>query len=477
MGTPATLLCWRCWWPGAGRLGALRPRLRYPVIALAIVMIVWPTVILPIRFLGLELSRGLALANAQPSSGAQDPDFFAVGIGRRPIELLTPEQIPHYIGDSETLLHSRPHGALAPDMVTRYIRDHTPANTLILSPHPSELTLATGRPNGSGFAGLLHIELRLGPEYSDAIHYLEPNAIRRLGFAYVHATDAWVADLPERAQDWLSNPRLFEPVVRDGSHALYRIQSEFLSLEIEPTPESFEALRQAAPASAVVGLRGLDPASAIRVASVLGHTRLLGELDRSSGIHLLTDIMTEPLGEQIPSVVVVPRRFSSWVHKTSGDWPVWWNDTIAVYADDDVIAPVMRSWTQLQQVLDVRVSEVRMASGKVVFTATFIDHGSANEWKGQDWLVLPLDDTPWALPTTIEPDRDILARGPSGTPARSSRARERRRMPTASTRKQPDWPCDVMTATSWMSSPPGRDWIPACGRLPCDCAATGGKLP
>ncbi|MCY3748406.1 MAG: hypothetical protein OXG64_03830 [Chloroflexi bacterium] len=396
---------------GAGRLRELRPRWRLSVSALAIALIVWPTVVLPIRTLGLELSRGVALANAQPGSALTQPDLSSVGIGRRPIEQLAPDQLPHYISNPETLLHTRPHGALAPDLVTSYIREHTPANALILSPHPSEMTLATGRPNASGFAGLLHVEWRFGPEYADAISFLEPQAIQRLGVTYVHATDAWVAGLPKRAQAWLDDPRLFELLARDGAHALYGIEPEFLSLEVAPTPASFEALRQAAPSAALVRLKGLEPAHAIRAASVLGHTRLLGRLDRSSGIHVLTDIPTEPVGERMPNVVGVPRRFSSWVHRASGDSPVWWNDAIAVYADDDVITPVMGLWTQPQPMLGIRVSEVQTGAGGVAFTATFADQASTNAWKGQDWLVIPVDATPWALPATIESEGDTLARG------------------------------------------------------------------
>ena len=53
------------------------------------------------------------------------------------------------------------------------------------------MTYATGRPNASGFAGLIHL-LRQpeAPTYQDVLRYLEPAAVRRIGFEYVHAPDS-----------------------------------------------------------------------------------------------------------------------------------------------------------------------------------------------------------------------------------------------------------------------------------------------
>ena len=85
------------------------------------------------------------------------------------------------------------------------------------------MTYATGRSNASGFAGLVHLIARQGPEYRDVLDYLEPAAVRRLGFEYVYAPDAWVEGLPDEAAERLNDPSLFELLVRDESESLYRV--------------------------------------------------------------------------------------------------------------------------------------------------------------------------------------------------------------------------------------------------------------
>ena len=156
-----------------------------------VAVIIWPSIALPVRTLAFQASHGIDLANAQPAPIDRDVALFRAGIGRQTVEHLTPSQVRHYMPDPPPPLHTRPTGVLAHDQVTRYIRNHTPTDARIFSPHPSELTLATGRPNAAGFAGYLHYVERAGPEYQDAYRFLEPSAIRRLGFTYLHATDAW----------------------------------------------------------------------------------------------------------------------------------------------------------------------------------------------------------------------------------------------------------------------------------------------
>ena len=96
-----------------------------------------------------------------------------------------------------------------------YIRTQTDIDDRVFSPHPHSMTVSTGRPNASGFPTLIHLFAINGAEYEDARGFLEPKAIQRLGFRYLHATDAWVDSLPDRAQSWLRDAGLFEPLVRD----------------------------------------------------------------------------------------------------------------------------------------------------------------------------------------------------------------------------------------------------------------------
>ena len=393
----------------AFRLRSLPVRRRYVASALFAALIVWPTVALPLRTLGFQVSHGITLANAQPDPAIRSSGLHIAGIGRQPIERLAPDRIAAYIPGPPPPLHVRPTGALAQDRVVDYIRDHTRPDARILSPHPSELTLATGRPNASGFAGRLHYVWRTGPEYLDALRYLEPSAVRRLGVGYVHATDSWVAELPGPAKRRLVDPRLFELLVRDGLHALYRIRPAFFDLDPSPNPRSYEALRRAIPDSATVLLtESLQGLPRVRVATVLAHTRLLGHPD-TSAVHLLTKLRSEPADAGRPDVVVISREFP--IDAALHGWPiVWWNEEAIALVTRPGSVPAIEPPPLIQRpdpVFAIRLSDVMAEDDSVAFTATPVEMAAAH-WTGQDWLVVQLEDATgsWAVP--VEDDGHTL---------------------------------------------------------------------
>ena len=282
---------------------------RSSLAVLLVGLIVWPTIAAPVRSLGHAVGSGVQLANAawvQQEMRSQEP-----------ADRLRRFQLP----------------AMS-DRLASDIRDHTSLHARVLTPEWPHwaVSLATGRPNGAGFADLHHLIYFTGPEYLDARNNLEPGAIRRLGIEYVHATDAWAAGLPPRARRWLADPDLFELVARDGTEALYRIRQAILELDVEPQPASFEALRPA-PSSTVVYLAPetmwLDR---LRVASVLSHTRLSGAVDTQL-LHLQRPVpwTVEPLGDRIPDLVVLPASMSPAMFP-GGEWQqIWRNQDIAVY--------------------------------------------------------------------------------------------------------------------------------------------------
>ena len=214
---------------------------RYAAGATIVALVTWPTVAEPVRNLGLALGDGVELANPQRSQ--QPRSFFG---GRFWLK------------------------SLPSDRIANYIRNNTTVDARVFSPYPDSMTYTTGRPNASGFAGLVHLFPFKGPEYLDVLRFLEPAAIRRLGIEYVHAPDTWVEGLPEKAVEQLNDPRLFELLVRDESESLHRVLPAFPSLDPPPQPNSYEALRQAVPASATVFLpqyQVLETRGMLRVAS------------------------------------------------------------------------------------------------------------------------------------------------------------------------------------------------------------------
>ena len=227
---------------------------------------------------------------------------------------------------------------------------------------------------------------------------------RRLSAGWASATctqptGGWTACHPARGSG-SRTPSFFELLVRGGAEALYRIRPEFLEIDAAPLPESFEALRQAVPASATVFLSpSIDHFGSVRAASVLSHTHLLGAV-RVFAEHLRPGFHTEPLGDRTPDLVVTSARLAPAAFPPGQRTPIWSNDDFAVYAPSGAVAPIMPAARPL---LSVRVSSVSIDGGRLAFTATLADD-AAKRWSGQDWLIVAADDSPWAFPRDFNND-------------------------------------------------------------------------
>ena len=358
--------------------GLPRARWRYAAGAAVFALIIWPTAAEVVRNVGLAVGNGVELVNAQQPQ--QRRSFFE---GRFSLK------------------------SLPSDRIASYIHNNTAVDARMFSPYPDSMTYATGRPNASGFAGLIHLFSTRGPEYQDVLRYLEPAAVRRIGFEYVHAPDEWVDGLPDEAAARLNDPRLFELLVRDGSESLYRVLPAFLKLDAPPAPASYEALRQAIPASTTVLLpRIFGSTHSTRAAWALSHARLFGVIDPEV-LHLRTSGQIEPLGDNMPDFVIAPASLVPWMFPAAARQPIWWNEETAVYALDGAVEPVMSSPRAQPLPFEVQLSNVHAADGRIAFTATFNDR-AAGRWTSQDWIMIATEVPPWDLPTQLLHD---------GTPA------------------------------------------------------------
>ena len=366
----------------SARLATMRPRRRYAAAVLIVAFITWPTVATPVRKLGLAVGHGVQLANAQP--GRNEFGEWYWWMGRHPLERF-------------------PSNAIAD-----WIRTHTSVDARVLSPTPHAMTVATGRPNASGFIQFLHPRPTTGPEYLDAIRHLEPAALERLDIEYVHAPDDWVAGLPNRAAQRLANPQYFEPLLRDGAEVLYRVRSAFVQLDIAPTPGSYESLRQAAPARSTVYLSpATDSLNTFRAVAVLPHTQLLGSPHESAlhltNLHLQADYRPTPISDETADLIVTSARLAPSMFRPGARHPILWNDEIAVYAPDGLVVPTM---APPPRDFSVRLSDIRSESGRLAFTAT-LKNQSGTGWTGQDWIVVSADASPLSLPHFREADEGI----------------------------------------------------------------------
>lgn len=366
----------------AVRLRTLRFRWRMSAIGCLGVLVIWPTVALPVHRIPLWLGQGIEVANARPGGGE-------AGIAGRYMQR-------HVLAPA------------VPEAIAAFIQEETAIDARVYSPHPHQLTAATGRPNASGPVGHLNLLPFDGPEYVDVRQFLEPGAVQRLGFGYVHATDSWIASLPEYAQRWLGDPSYFTLLMRDGADALYRIEAAFLRLDSVYAAGSFEALRRAVPDSVPVYLTpGLQPDdsirfAAIRLAMALPHVQLLGRLDLG-GVYLLTRLPNpvQPLAGQTPDLVVMPARgLAPSALAVGRRAPVWWNEQLAVYAPAGAVPGLLASPPGQ---FSVALSDVRERDDGMMFRAEFTNR-APDLWVGQDWLVAAGDESPWAFPREFEPD-------------------------------------------------------------------------
>ncbi|MCY4111272.1 MAG: hypothetical protein OXF96_04955, partial [Chloroflexi bacterium] len=366
------------------RLAQLRPRWRYAGGALLVGLIAWPTLVAPARYLGLAVGNGIQLANA----AALHHESSQPG---RP-EIVRRYRLP----------------AISEHLAT-YIQDHTPVNARVLATPPSSagVFLNTGRPEAAGFVGQIHLQRVFGPEYLDAVHFLEPQAFRRLGLQYIHATDAWQAALPERAARWLNDPRLFELLARDEEEALYRVRPAFPAIDAAPNPASFEALRALPPFLTAYLHPSTSWFARIRIAAVLPDARLVGSLDIGR-LHLRTPLWPiEPEGEQLPDLVVVPANVDPWMFPD--EWrPIWRNDDAAIYAPQRTVAPNMTLPDHESPPVSVQVTDARLDQSRVTFTASYGER-APERWTSQDWILVRLLESPLGIPVAFLPDE----RGPA----------------------------------------------------------------
>ena len=400
------------------RLAALRPKLRYAAAAAVFLLVTWPTVAAPARKVGLAIGHGVQIANAGP--GSREFGEFHWWMGRYALE-----RFPS-------------------DPIAAWIRHNTDVEARVLSPTPYALTIATGRPNASGFADFLHTRPYTGSVYLDAVRLLEPAALSRLEIEYVHAPDDWANDLPNRAKLWLKSPAFFEPLLRDATHTLYRVQPAFLELDVPPAPESFEALRQAVPAESAVYLSPANGTlSTFRAVAALPSARLLGSPNRAA-LHLQARIPSTPLGGQTADFVVTAPQLAPSMFQPAARRPVFWNEEIAVYAPHGTITPVRES---PPRTFTVRLEDVQQSGGRLAFTAT-LTSTSGKGWTGQDWLVVPADASPWALPRIRPTDPAVQWYAGQAQPRPESITRRYVYDPQAVTLRLQDAPADAVDLDS-----------------------------
>ena len=102
-----------------------------------------------------------------------------------------------------------------------------------------------------------------------------------------------------------------------------------------------------------------------------------------------------PLGTHEPELVALPLLHESWQYPPAGWHEVWRSPPgrVAVYA----ARPSGEELAKAATPDHLRVSDVRVAEERLAFTAT-LDARTLSDWSGQDWVLVPIDSSPWGIP-------------------------------------------------------------------------------
>ena len=82
---------------------------------------------------------------------------------------------------------------------------------------------------------------------------------------------------------------------------------------------------------------------------------------------------------------------------------IWWNNAAIAYAVNPSITSTVDIPPPHHRDFALRVTDVRRSPTHIAFDATFFDYAPTH-WTGQDWLLIPVDPSPGALPTRYAPD-------------------------------------------------------------------------
>ena len=353
----------------AGALGRVRPSYRWAAGSAMAALIVWPTVARPGANLWFALRQG--------------PQFEAPSAANRRIQ---------------AGIMGRPEMLTDLDGIAIFIREELSRDAAILSPAPSELSIATGMPAPYGFLELTQYVGLRGPDYRDAIRFLDPEAVKRLGVDYLHATPDWVDSLPDRSQSRVENPEYFEPWLQTEAGALYRIRPEFNRLEVKPEAESFEMLRALVGREAAVYVsEALHLLDRLSVAAALANATLFGDLGDPA--HIRGDVGLTAYDGQDFDYLVLPSSLAPTGLPSERRNAVWSGSSMSMYAISGAEIGIR---TQPSAPLTLHVEESRAPGSGFGFVATF-EVGVTSGWTGQDWVLLRSDRTPWALPVLHGP--------------------------------------------------------------------------
>lgn len=249
----------------------------------------------------------------------------------------------------------------------------------VLTAQVMVVTSGTGQPAPLGYAEWPHYLGLHGPEYRDALRFLDRAALNELGIDFVHVDAAMLSVMTDDAKRRLQSPSEFQLIFQDtGPHmdGLYTVIPQ--SAETRgPEPSSFRAFADLAAGRRVLISSALHPLSRLPLFYTLRSSDSLFGQWGDPG-HFRRDVrIRPPTGAPIDLIVLPDTLYPSPldpVHRVA----VWTHDRTRVY---DVAAPVLGR----APAPPIRVDGHTLlgASGIQITSLP----GWPDDWTGTDWVL------------------------------------------------------------------------------------------
>ena len=267
-------------------------------------------------------------------------------------------------------------------------------NERILTPRVKLVTAGTGRMAPLGYAEWPHYLGLPGPEYQDALRFLDRAALNELRIDYVHVDAAMLSAMSGEARHRLASPSEFRLVFRASapqSDALYAVVSQ-ARVGLAPAPSSFHAFAQLAAGRRVLISSATHPLERLPLYYTLrASDGLYGEWDDPG--HFRRDVQIQsPAGGAVDLVALPDSLYPSPLDPAHRA-PAWAGGRVRLY---DLTMPVPGPTAAPPIHVDGR--SLLDASG-IQITSLL---GWSDSWTGTDWVLYQETEPSTGIPAILE---------------------------------------------------------------------------
>lgn len=266
-------------------------------------------------------------------------------------------------------------------------------NERILTANVKLVAAATGRPVPLGYATWPHYVGLPGPEYLDAVRFLEAGALKELGIGFVHVDAALLAGMSDAARQRLASPSEFRLVFQSPSlsDSLYAVVAGSTPPHAAE-PSSFRALTELASGRRVLVSSATHPLERLPLYYALRtNEQVHGRWDDPA--HFRRDVRIHPATGETVDLIALPN--SLYPSPVAPDYraPAWSGEGVRVY-------DVSRPGAGRPERPPIRVEGRSLLDGKGIRVTSL--PGWSESWTGTDWVIFREAEPHTGIPAILE---------------------------------------------------------------------------